>query len=373
MNKVAIVTLNGNFNFGNRLQNFALQRSIEGLGYEVDTLLFSGNLNYEAKKKSKLEKLMDWNTIKDIPNKLINYNERKLMKELHNKRVEEFKGFTKQYISELDIPLNNAEKFIEEKYSCVVVGSDQVWNPSYTNASDKYFLNFVSESKRVAYAPSFGVSMLPKSFESKYKKNLNQFSHLSVREEKGAEIINKLLGVEVPVLVDPTMLLSRDEWVSIETKVEGIEEKKYLLTYYLGEIPHERMVWLSKIASQKSLEIINLGDKKNRELYISEPGEFISYLRNCSLFCTDSFHGCVFAILFSKPFVAFNRMDRDPIMNSRIETLLGKFDLKPRYFDSSFNEDSLFDVSFEHVANILEQEKNRSLKYLSNALIKNED
>lgn len=197
-------------------------------------------------------------------------------------------------------------------------------------------------------------------------------TYLSVREEAGAKIIKELTGKDAFVHVDPTMLLTKEQWLSISETPLNKPSKPYLLTYFLGDIPIKRMKKLKEIAKNNNLELVNLAQIKDRKSYLTGPKEFIDYINSASVLCTDSFHGAVFSILLETPFIIFNGEGKTPSMNSRIETLLKKFNLESRFFDKIKLNDDVFEINYSHIDNILEKERNNSLNYLKNALKKND-
>lgn len=287
MKRVAIITLNGYFNYGNRLQNYALQEALSSLGCSVLTLRFDRNTKQD-KHKIFLKK-----AIKTLTNPLAFNKERN--------RQKNFIGFSRDYIAESKKIYNIYDDLthLNNEFDHFVVGSDQVWNPSMNRLSSFYFLDFAEEDKRIAYAPSFGVSDLSESATVKYKEWINGIPYLSVREDEGARIIKDLTGREAPVLVDPTLLLPKEKWLNV-AKSSRKPAKGYLLTYFLGEIPDEYRKHINAITETEGVEIFNLGDIRKKEAFLAGPSEFINYINDCSVLCTDSFHGAVFAILLEK-------------------------------------------------------------------------
>ena len=168
-------------------------------------------------------------------------------------------------------------------------------------------------------------------------------------------------------MADPTLLLTKEKWLSIAKEASNKPKDKYLLTYFLGGIPTQYKKEIKKTAKENNLEIINLGDIKEKDTYQTGPSEFIDYINNCSVMFTDSFHGTVFSILFEKPFVVFQRKGGTS-MYSRIDTLLNKFKLNSRKVENISWDDDLFSVDFSHVPQILEAERKKSLDYLKDAL-----
>lgn len=191
-------------------------------------------------------------------------------------------------------------------------------------------------------------------------------SSLSVREEAGSNIIKELIGIEAPILVNPTMLLTKGEWLSISERARNRPDTPYLLTYFLGGPTDETREKLKKLANEKNMTVINLGDISEKETYETGPSEFLDYINNASAFFTDSFHGVVFSIIFQTPFIVFERQSSGPSMYSRIETLLDNFDMRDREVNK-FNED-IFSMDFSGSSEVLEREYEKSIDYLKDAL-----
>jgi len=380
MKKVSIVTLNGYFNYGNRLQNYALQEVLESYGLKVETLRVDvssskGNAHNKENKSlinklQKIKKLPPKTIIRKINNKLwFKYNSREVEKS-KSLRTDIFKKFTSDYIIETDflISENNIPEDLSESYDYFVAGSDQVWNPNYINGSSIYFLAFAEKHKRIAYAPSFGLSVIEDRLIKDYKEWISGIKGLSVREDDGAKIIKELTGRQVPVLVDPTLLLSKEKWLSISNKPTNKPKGKYLLTYFLGGVPEEYREEVNKTAKENNLEIINLADIRDGGTYRTGPSEFIDYINSSSVFFTDSFHGAVFSILLEKPFLIFKRIGSSLSMYSRIDTLLNTFDLESRKAEKNKSNEDIFNVDYSHIGPILEKERNKSFDFLIKSL-----
>lgn len=381
MKKVAIITLNGYFNYGNRLQNYALQETISSFGFEVETIINSTTAVIEERptfvyRLNNLLKKGPKEIGKAMANKI---NKSKLSKgelnEVENIEIEKirtkiFKGFTYEYIKETNYSItdNNIPDNLSDKYDYFITGSDQVWNPHYIYGPSIYFLTFVEKHKRIAYAPSFGVSEIECKYIDKYKEWISGINKLSVREDDGAKIIKELSGKEAPVLVDPTLLLTKEKWLSISKVAINKPIGEYLLTYFLGGIPNDYKEQISRIVKENNLEIINLGDITEKDTYKTGPSEFIDYINSCSVFCTDSFHGAVFSILFEKPFIVYERMGTPLSMFSRINTLLDKFKLESRKSEYIKSNKDIFDIDYLDVQYILEAERKKSFEYLKDAL-----
>lgn len=377
MKKVAIITLNGYFNYGNRLQNYAVQEVLKYYGFQVETLLVNVKKNKNSSHKNSFKDKME-NLNKESIRNILQRIEVKLWIKFHKNeidisnmiRTETFKKFSYNYISETKFCVfdNDISQDLVDKYEYFVTGSDQVWNPAYMEGSPIYFLTFAPRTKRISFSPSFGVSKLPLQFKENYRNWINEMNFLSVREDEGAKIIKELTGRDAPVLVDPTLLLTKEKWLSIAKEANNKPKGKYLLTYFLGGIPGNYKKQIKNIAKANELEIINLGDIREKETYMTGPSEFIDYINSCSVFCTDSFHGAVFSILMEKPFIVYERMGTSLSMYSRINTLLNKFDLNCRKVENIKTNEDVFNIDYSHVPAILESERNKALKYLKEAL-----
>src|SRR5699024_4424214 len=145
------------------------------------------------------------------------------------------------FLNESNFILKNNETPHEKlgDFDFFIVGSDQVWNPHNLHGTSFYFLDFAPKEKRISYSASFGIDSIPEKYEKLYIEKLSEMSHISVREHAGANIVKKLTGTDAPVLVDPTMLLTKDEWLSLSKRASNRPKSPYMLTYFLGG-PNDR-------------------------------------------------------------------------------------------------------------------------------------
>lgn len=354
MKKIGIVTIIDNNNYGNRLQNYAVQQVLKRFNtYEVETIKNEPTLN---KKTSKVEYALRW--IKTIMKKISEEKNKSLRKNSFLKFNIENIVFSKKRF-------NHLKKYTEYEY--FIVGSDQVWNPLFSRLRAFDLLDFNTTAKKVAFSASFGISKLPNEYKDTAKNGLVNFKNISVREDAGKEIIEDLkIKKDVEILVDPTMLLTTEEWDKVARKPEQLKTNKYILNYFLGELSEERKKEINRIASENKCEIINILDK-NSPFYQTGPSEFLYLEKHAFLICTDSFHSSVFAILYNRPFIVFNREDKNMSMNSRIETLINKFKLENREFLGRITDKNL-QHNYSKAYEILEKEKEKSVMFLKNAL-----
>lgn len=367
--KIGIVTIVDYNNYGNRLQNYASQQVLKKMGYEAVTL--KNEVAVSKQDKSLFEKIRD-KKVSKLPAALIKKIQYELNKEFHSLRRECFIGFTNENIAESDylISADRIPADLSDRFDYFVTGSDQVWNPRYRLGSSFDFLTFADKAKRVALSPSFGISEIPEKFRPSYKEWISDFKALSVREESGAKIIKELTGRDAEVLVDPTLLLDKEEWLEIAKESPVKPKAQYLLTYFLGNIRKEDRAWIDKVAKQNHLEVVNLADPKDRDCFITGPSEFIDYIASASIVCTDSFHGSIFSILMETPFVVFERTENSKIqIGSRMVTLLKTMRLEDRHFNAVSKQEDVFQMEFAHTAEIISKEKKRVEDYLTKAFL----
>lgn len=354
MNKVGIVTINDNNNYGNRLQNYSMQQVMEKLNVCSTTLK---NNSYINTKNNYLLRIIK-NSIRYIlrKNSYSKNKERKICYEQFNMNIK----FSRKCIT----PFSK----LDRKYDYFITGSDQVWNPMFGRLREVDLLEFTEPKKRISYAASFGISSLPKQYNEKLKNALKNYKAISVREDAGKKIIEDIVGrKDVQVLVDPTMLLTAEEWDKVAKRPEQLKTDKYILNYFLGELSEKRKAEINRIAKENNCEVINILDK-NSPFYCTGPSEFLYLEKHAFLVCTDSFHSSVFAILYNRPFIVFGREDNTVSMNSRIETLISKFNLKNREYNGKEITKENLKHDYTEAYKILEEERKKAINFLINAL-----
>ena len=365
--KIGIITITEGTNYGNRLQNYAVQEFLKEQGNnEVETIK-----NYGNSKILKREIWKKLNQIKKIIKIIIGKDRKKVYNFL--KREKNFKKFNKEFINYSKYKISNVDidKNISLSYNYFVCGSDQIWNSNFSENAYVNFLQFADKEKRIAFSASFGTDTINEKMVDNYTKWLKEIPYLSVREDRGKEIIKELTSREdVEVLVDPTMLLETEEWKKIAKRPKQLKTDKFILNYFLGNLSEERKNEIDRIAKENNCEVINILDK-NSPYYQLGPSEFLYLEENAFLICTDSFHSSVFAILFGRPFIVFDREDSWVKMNSRLETLLRKFKLEDRWYKGKITKE-LLEADYSNAYKILEEERKKAKKYVATIWRKNE-
>lgn len=367
MRTIGIITLNGFFNYGNRLQNYALQTALEKLNFKVETIWWSKTKNLTMEKGII--------TLKNIRRHILNRHGFREFgaRDFVANSVKEYnmKKFNDKYIHTVfDYNIAND---LNDRYDYFVVGSDQVWNPHFAAYNhENMHLTFAEPQKRIAYAASYGVAEIPNKYRNLIKDALKGMKAISTREQAGADIVKRLTGMDVPVLIDPVGLLTQQEWNAIAEQPSYIKDEKYVLTYFLGNVQQEIQNEINEVAQEKNLTIINLMDKSKFDYYSSSPQEFIWLIKNCEIMYTDSFHGTIFSIIMNRPFVVVSRQvkHKGHNMDSRIDTILNTFNLSHRKVSpqNTLSREDLFNISYGETEAVLKREQERSMEFLKKAL-----
>ena len=335
-------------NYGNRLQNYALQNILEGYGHRVETLRrqagFDGPLRFK---------------LRGIKAAVSSVTKRRAG--LPRRRA--FASFDEACIS--FSPMVASEEYVSaglaDAFDCFVIGSDQIWNPTFNG--DLVYLPMVPKGKKVSYAASYGVSAF-KGDGSRTAELLRGMSYVSVREDAGAAIVFELTGEEVAVVLDPTLLLGPKDWEGISKKPVTFEcGRPFAFKYVLGNDVNARRI--EALASSRGLEIIDVMDPS---LAIG-PSEFVWLVAHSELVCTDSFHASVFALLHHKPLAIFERVSDGADMSSRFDTLCEAFGLVGhRSSEDRFGEDSIYGTDWDEFERRLEGLRFSSRSWLESAL-----
>ncbi len=381
MKKVAILSVYDVYNYGSILQTYATQTIISKLGYD--------NIIVRNDHRNLLIQFMRCFNLPLLTMKLKFIARDFYVKHLNHELYEYFasrkSAFDKFIETHLDISPDwgdkskIAEKLLE--YGYVLVGSDQVWNPMNIG-KDFYTMNFVPEGiKRVAYAPSFGVTRIPNRMRERYRNFLSRIDDISVREFSGQKIISDLIGKDVPVVADPTILMPLCEWEKFITQ-NPFGDKRYIFCYFLGANPSHRDFAL-RLKDKTGCEIVvlphsdeickadfNFGDITPHGV---GPKEFVNLIANSEYVCTDSFHATVFSNLFKKSFFSFGRYintESSASTNSRIPSLLHILGDDCRFINSNIEVTTtlLRPIDYELVSANIENLRKSSTEYLLKAL-----
>ena len=352
-------------NYGAVLQCYALQQYLRNHSdNQVQVVDFTTDTHY---RQDRYFKKRSNNPIKQLAYVLLTlFRFPALLK--RRQRTKTFKDdnirWTSLYSSESQL-LSNPPKF-----DVYCTGSDQVFNLS-GEYKDVYYLHFNTfGGRKVAYAPSFGSSVFDAETKEEVSLYVKDFQALSCRENDGAEFLSKVTGTDVPVVLDPTLLLTKEDWLAVAHKPSSPES--YILVYDLNG--GKNLITIAKKVKERyKLPIVCITDKIeafyhiDRQIYGAGPAEFVGWFANAEFVITDSFHGTVFSIIFSKPFISYIAIPR---ASSRIISLLNNLGLAEHIVTkdnlTDVNDDALNGIDVESKLNAL---KSNSFEYINKNIL----
>ncbi len=362
--KVGLMTWYKYLNYGTSLQATALYKTISDLGYSPEFI------NYEPK-----------GTLETENSSIIRYSVKKaknVVNRLLNKAYSsaEREKLYNNYLSARITETDNCKLFSHLQsldHDAFVCGSDQIWSPLCFDAH--YFLDFVNQKeKMIAYAPSIGSNEISNpNIKENMKRLISRFEHLSVREQKGVQIIKDLTDKTAEHVLDPTLLLNSDEWnnyANTERKIGG----DYIICYFLSN-PEKYRGYVKRLSQKTGIKFYEIpvfqGQLKYAPDFEVGPSEFVSLIKHAKYVCTDSFHGMLFATQYNTPFSVFKRFkDKDSKnQNSRVTGFLDKMNLMDRLISpKTVPDSSVLECDFSSAMEILNKEREKSLNYLKASL-----
>lgn len=332
MKKTAIITFHNSDNCGSMLQALALQNKLEEYtNTEVSIIDFSNEGQQELysiyEKPTSIKKI-----VKNIMFTPV-YGKLKKQKEDYRKFTEYFNLTNEEYHQ------NSELEELNGKYDYFVCGSDQVWNVKCPDADDAYFLNFAHEGVKIAYAPSLGGANLADVADDpeKYVDLMNDIKYISIREANGKKWLEQMLNREVPMILDPTLLLSKDEWLKYELK-DRVINGDYIF-YYAFHYSKEQNEIVKSISKKLGMPVITMDIKRwvlkgvfAYGVKLSPkfgPAAFLNLMNNASMVLTRSFHGVAFSTIFEKKFWMLGKLT-NPNGDDRAASILNQLGLTDR-------------------------------------------
>lgn len=383
MKPIGLVTCYFHHNYGSMLQAYATEMIMQQMGLPFQTIACKAPINYMQENKILyiIKKLLiaDWKmrlgkmkierAKKENPMFAKNW-------EIRNKAFDQF-AETFFHVSPY---CKNREELTKmaENYSAFLVGSDQLWRTDSVEHG-YYTLEWVPDHiRKIAYSTSIGVKEVPWFQVEKNKRFMNRFDHIALREQSACDLVYKLTGRKVPVVLDPTLLFTGDQWLEIQQQ-EPLTNGKYIFCYLLGDNPSQRE-FIKTVKEKTGYKIVALQQLDDYipsdEGFADEapfvgPREFLNYIRNAEYVFTDSFHCSVFSILYKKNFFTFSRFAEGTKQstNTRIDNLLHITGLEERRMtkNKTIEEVINFKRNFDGVDEKLNALRKSSMDYLYNA------
>lgn len=328
--KIGILTLPLIGNYGGVLQAYALQKILNNMGHEACLI---------ERRNSKAEKILKlW--LNGVSFLFMRLRGRKIAFTLNNKKCDSKKLYIDRFINTY-INYKYVRSYLnlnEKDFDAFIVGSDQIWRPIYCNGKYNkfkifnYYLFFTRNwnIKRLSYAASFGTDKWEYTKIQTWisKKLIKKFDAVSVREKNGVDLCKKYFDTDAQWVLDPTMLLTRDDYISLFQSHNTPKSKGSLLVYILDETS-EKTQLIDKIEASLSLIpfYVNKANNKTDTNVLPSIEQWLRGFYDAKFVITDSFHACVFSILFMKPFIVYGNKSRGL---SRFTSLLNMFGLNDR-------------------------------------------
>ncbi|MCR2046768.1 polysaccharide pyruvyl transferase family protein [Acetatifactor muris] len=377
MRRVGILTFYYNVrNYGAMLQAFALCKTITGLGYECRQISYDRFISSKTTSQQIKEYIRNKKFIKLIKKGMAvakRKNRCRITKDLviRNEMFDEFMRLIPHTVPYTEQTIGESLA----QFDIFVCGSDQIWNPDWSN--DVFFLKFAGPAVKIAYAASIGHSSLTEGYKMKLVEVISGFDSVSLREHQFVEELSTLAGKNIKCVLDPTMLLRKEDYEKICS--ENIIDGEYALVYLLGS-NKANIRTARKIGKYLGLKIayipyvgnFSLNDKKNSDFLLCDvgPREFLSLIKNARVVITDSFHACVFSIIFHKNFYCLERKEswHKLTMGNRISSLLGDVSLKGRLLKSFDDINNIPPINYDSVDLKLNELRKNSMNFLRQSL-----
>ena len=367
--KILLTTVFSAFNYGSSLQALAGKQIIEKAGYECDLIKLKSLVKGRDVRIGKLMMILLRSIFLNRNNALKTYNTS------YNKTMVEgterkFYDFTDTYLKPKETSWRGLKQMAEASVACFS-GSDQIWNSSTLYVDPLYYLRFAPKNKRVALSPSFGRDFIADYNKKKMRRWISDYPYLSVREDSGVRLIKGLTSRDATHLLDPTLIINREEWTEILNVKKNTED--YVLAYFLDKPSSLARNSLKELKDKLNCKIVAIPYKFDNMDYCDEmvaagPKEFVELVANAKVVCTDSFHGTVFAINMHTPFFTFEREYGSANKQSeRVLSILRKVDMLDRYQPKDVVEE-LNILDFEHSEEVLNAERKKAYGYVNNAI-----
>ncbi|WP_214769013.1 polysaccharide pyruvyl transferase family protein [Exiguobacterium sp. s133] len=362
--KVGVLTFHRSLNYGAVLQAYGLVKSIEKLGYNAEIIDYR---NLELEKRDSYKRFY---STKGFVRSAFQILESPMWF-IRRKRFDNF--LNKIGKSKEISDINNK---ISQGYFKIVVGSDQVWNYKVTDSDKNYLLGETTDHfKKTSYAASFGVSTIPIEKTDMYSKYLKSFNSISVREPAGANIVTEM-GLRKPqVVIDPSLLINRNEWLELanSSKKKYTKPGRKYLVIYQRAYSKTLVEFAKKLAEINNIEILTINGNPRQPLkatYVQTAGpeEWLDIINNAEYVVTNSFHGVALSLNLNKELYV-ELLDEKFGVNSRLENIINIFKIQSRVINSSISLKEDY-MNYIEINKLMSEYRKDSLIYLSEALEK---
>lgn len=359
--KVGVITFHRSLNYGAVLQAYGLVKSIEKLGFESEIIDYR---NIYLEERDSIKRFIKTKNVLRAGYQFLECPFWLVRRRKFNKFLE---------FTNVSNKVDKIDQDIEKEYYKFFVGSDQVWNFKVTGLDENYFLsNIKNKLKKNSYAASFGVSTLPKELCGKYRNGLHGFNKISVRESQGANLVESLIGKVTPIVLDPSLLLNRDEWVKIIKTKQYYNIRGEYIVIYQRAYSKSLIEFAKKLAIKERCKIITITGNprqkiKAENILSAGPIEWLWLMNNAKYIVTNSFHGVAFSINLNKEFFV-ELLDEKFGVNSRLENILSSFDLEKRKIHLNKLDSKIEKINYEEVNKKLEASRVESIKFLKMTL-----
>ena len=383
MKDVAILTkFYKNYNYGGMLQGYALHRAITKLGYSVDIISYDVTKNANSVYPSIIVQAKQYGikaAVTKVGEKAIGKG-KYFIRNILSDRIIKFDQFMEDTGANTEIYSDNSMNLLKKHYKTFVSGSDQIWNPNAVR--NLYLQTFnAAPDRKISYAASIGRDSFSDFEAAAIIPSIKRFGSIGVREKTAKELLRRYIDKPITVTLDPTMLLSANDWEEISAP--RMIEKRYAIVYFFSNSLAVRKA-SEGFCKKHNLQLVtipyakqeyNLTDKKGPgdQYDCVGPNEFVSMIKNADFVLTDSFHGAVFSLIHQVPFAVFERNKSGHVsMNSRLYDLLDIFEENGRLIDvSRIGElDKLFEIDREKIRKILAEWQEKSIFFLKNSIDK---
>lgn len=350
--KIGILTFHRAYNYGAVLQAYALKKVLNDFGAEADIVNYACyQVDLDHNPKYTLKKL-------GFPKALIGFYGRFVksfaFKRFQKDKLEVGREYTRETIRKAD-----------KEYDVFIAGSDQIWSNKFSGFDTTYLLDFVNDSrKKYSYAASFGFSQFPEGTKEIYKKHLDKFMKLSVREQGAVDMLKNECGLDAVVNLDPTLILGAAKWREFCKVPE--RKNKYILIYTI-QPPVNLIKYAKRLSEETGCELLYLSNsyKQYREIKhirLVSPEEYVGWFANAEYVLTNSFHGTAFSLIFNKNLVVEIKTKKS--LNTRSRDVLNLCNLSGRILDEDYKKFKPCEIDWDKVNSIIDEQKEKSLSYL---------